>query len=63
MTIAGNYALTGESDSAFQWLEKAFDARTAQLLHIPFHPHFDSLHSDPRFAALMQRIGIPRAAE
>jgi tetratricopeptide (TPR) repeat protein len=61
--IAEWYAEAGEHDSAFEWLEKAFDVRTAQILHTPASPFLDSLHSDPRFDALMQRIGIPQSTE
>jgi tetratricopeptide (TPR) repeat protein len=63
MTIAECYALAGESDPAFQWLERAFEIRSASLLHAPASPQFESLLADPRFEALMQRIGIPRAVE
>jgi len=63
LDIAEFYAAAGENDLAFEWLEKAFDARSAQLLHAPFHPRFDPIRSDPRFEALMQRIGIPGAVE
>ena len=63
MTIAGCYAWAGEADSAFQWLERAFDTHSASLLHIHASPEFVFLHSDPRFEALMQRIGIPRFSE
>jgi tetratricopeptide (TPR) repeat protein len=63
MIIAACYAWAGETDSAFQWLERAFDNRSASLLHIHASPEFESLHSDPRFVALMRRIGIPRFTE
>ena len=63
LDIAELYAWAGENDLAFEWLEKAFDVRSAQLLHAPFNPRFLSLRSDPRFEALMQRVGIPGAVE
>jgi TolB-like protein len=63
LDIAECYAWAGENDSAFQWLEKAYNARSAMLLHTPASPHFDPIHSDPRFDALMQRIGIPRGSK
>jgi len=63
LDVAVCAAAAGENDLAFEWLEKAFDARSAQLLHAPFHPRFDSIRADPRFEALMQRIGIPGAVE
>jgi serine/threonine-protein kinase len=63
LTIAECYAWAGENDAAFQWLENAYDVRSAQLLHIPYSPHFERLRSDPRFGALMRRIGIPGGTE
>lgn len=63
LVIAEYYAWAGENDAAFEWLDKAYEARHAQLLHTPFSPRFDDLRSDPRFEALMQRIGIPLEIE
>ena len=63
LAVAEYYAMAGENDAAFEWLERVYEARYPQLLHTPFDPHFDSLHSDPRFGALMERIGIPRVRE
>ena len=40
----------GNKDQAFDWLEKAFAERSADLVHINGDPRFDSLRSDPRFA-------------
>jgi TolB-like protein/Tfp pilus assembly protein PilF len=49
----------GEKDQAFQWLEKAREARDARLTNIRVHPAFDPLRSDPRFDALLRRAGFP----
>ncbi len=57
--IAAIYAGLGEKDAAFEWLEKAFQERTSFLAYFKFHPTFDNLHGDPRFDALVKRIGIP----
>jgi hypothetical protein len=59
MVIARYYAAAGDADPAFVWLERAFEKRTPQLLHMPFDPRFDSIRSDPRYRELMQRIGLP----
>jgi len=57
--IAQIHALLGESDEAFSWLEKALQNRDGGLTLIKVLPFFDSLHSDPRFADLLRRIGLP----
>jgi adenylate cyclase len=50
----------GETDLAFEWLQKAFEARDWQMALLKVEPAFDSLRSDPRFAALVERVGLPR---
>jgi serine/threonine-protein kinase len=48
----------GNRDAAFSELEKAFEERSGWLMFLRVDPRFDSLHSDPRFHALLQRIGL-----
>jgi tetratricopeptide (TPR) repeat protein len=50
----------GETDRAFEWLEKAFEARDWQMVLLNVEPLFDAVRSDPRFAALVERVGLPR---
>ncbi len=57
-TIAGQYALLGEKDKAFELLENAYRQR-ARLSNIKVSPEFDSLRSDPRFVELLKRVGLP----
>jgi tetratricopeptide (TPR) repeat protein len=57
-SAAGDYALLGDKDAAFAALNKAFSMRTG-VLFIKIDPGYDSLHSDPRFADLVHRIGLP----
>jgi serine/threonine-protein kinase len=52
-------AAAGERDAALAWLEKAHALRLPQLLHVPGDPAFDGMREDPRFEALMRKIGIP----
>jgi serine/threonine-protein kinase len=58
-SIAIIYAALGDKDLAFDWLEKAAKARDVMLARLKVDPRFDSLRSDPRFADLERRIGIP----
>jgi tetratricopeptide (TPR) repeat protein len=58
--VALIYTGLGEKDRAFEWLDKAFQDRTARLFNIQVHPDFAILRKDPRFAALVQRIGLPK---
>jgi TolB-like protein/DNA-binding winged helix-turn-helix (wHTH) protein/Tfp pilus assembly protein PilF len=58
-TIAGNYALLGERDSAFTWLERAFREREGKLIFLPVDEQWDTLRSDARFRDLARRMGLP----
>ena len=57
--VAAIHAALGDREQAFQSLEKAYDDRSSWLSRIKVDPVFDSLHSDPRFTNLVQRIGLP----
>ena len=57
--ISGIYAGLGERDQAFAWLEKAYQERQPSLTLIGVEAVFDPLRSDPRFAALLRRVGLP----
>jgi serine/threonine protein kinase/tetratricopeptide (TPR) repeat protein len=56
--IAVVYAGLGDNDQAFQYFEKAFDDRYFLMIWMNSDPRFDNLRADPRFANLMQRIGL-----
>jgi serine/threonine-protein kinase len=58
--IAAVYSGLGDKDQAFLWLQKACNAKVPDILNLKVMPQFDSLHSDPRFEPLLQRIGIPQ---
>lgn len=56
--IAVTYAGLGEDDQCFEWLEKAYEQRHDFLLDISVDPRLENLHSDPRFYALLERMGF-----
>ena len=53
------YAGLGDKDKAFEWLEKAYQERSDSLAWFRNDPESKSLQSDPRFAALMRKVGFP----
>jgi tetratricopeptide (TPR) repeat protein len=61
--IAMVHIALGETDRAFEWLEKAIDARDWQMGLLNVEPAFDPLRSDQGFAALVERVGLPRQAD
>jgi serine/threonine protein kinase len=58
--IAEVYIGLGERDQAFFWLGKAIEERDGWLVHFRGDPRYDPLRSDPRFADLLRRIGLPQ---
>lgn len=56
--IAIAYAGLGDKDSAFQWLEQAYETRDKGLLFLRIDPCLDPLRSDPRFTDLLKRVGL-----
>ena len=59
LNIAFIFANLGDNDKAFYWLNRAFDERESRLGNMKSSPNFDPLRSDPRFAELMKRVGLP----
>ncbi len=54
------YAGLGDKEQAFAWLQKAYEERDSSwLLDVNLDPRFDDLRSDPRFADLVRRVGLP----
>jgi len=46
-------------EETFATLERALNERADYLVFLKVDPRFDWLHGDPRFADLVQRIGLP----
>jgi hypothetical protein len=63
VTLAKLYVHAGEPEPALVWLEKAYQHRQPQILHVRAMPAFDELHSIPEFQDLLRRIGFPEAAQ
>jgi tetratricopeptide (TPR) repeat protein len=53
------YRRVHRTDEVFAWLNKACDERSVWMIWLKVDPALDSLRSDPRYARLMQRVGLP----
>ena len=49
-----------EKGSAFEWLEKAYQERSSWLVSLKVEPILDGLRSDPRFTALLEKVGLEK---
>ena len=59
--MAAIYAGLGDKDQAFAYLDRAYSERSALLvLYLPNDSRMDSLRSDPRYAELVRKIGLPQ---
>jgi tetratricopeptide (TPR) repeat protein len=58
--IAELYADLGDNDQAFRWLNTAYQERDWLLLGLKTDFLLDPLHSDPRFAELVRKVGLPQ---
>jgi tetratricopeptide (TPR) repeat protein len=60
LPIAWVYASLGDADRAFEWIDTAVEDRESMLLGIKHAPIiFAPLRKDPRYDALVRRIGFP----
>ena len=57
-SLALIYTGLDQQDRALNELELAYDQRELRLLNLKMHPRFGSLRSNPRFKALIERIGL-----
>jgi TolB-like protein/Tfp pilus assembly protein PilF len=56
--VALAYAHRGQHDLSFEWLERAYDEHDDELTEVRMYPAFDRMHADPRWEALLEKIGI-----
>jgi Tfp pilus assembly protein PilF len=55
---AGLYVTLGERDSAFEWLEKAYQERRGWLAYLKIEPMLDGLRADSRFHRFLERMRL-----
>ena len=57
--IAEVYAVRGETDKAFEWLQISFDNHDTGMLALLVDPLLDGVRTDPRYKALVAKMNFP----
>ena len=60
LKIALNCVFAGANSEALDWLERAVDDRTPWLPELKIDPMWDGVRSQPRFVALLKKIGLEK---
>jgi hypothetical protein len=58
--LATIYAGLGEKDEAFRLLEKGYREHSGAMPYLAVDPFWYGLRSDPRYADLLRRMGLPQ---
>ena len=56
--VAEVHAVRGETDTAFEWLERAYLERDVGLAYANTSPRLRTLHRDARWAAFLVKVGL-----
>ena len=62
MRVAMIYLKLGERDKAIAYLERCFAEHSGDLIFLRIEPCFDPIRNDPRFQAMVRRVGFPPPA-
>ena len=60
LALAAGYNFLGETGKALDWLEKAVDEHTFQVLFVKTQPAWEKAHSEPRFRAVLRKMRLER---
>ncbi|MBT8132021.1 MAG: hypothetical protein KJO35_07115, partial [Gammaproteobacteria bacterium] len=56
--VAAIYSRRGDLDNAFAALERGYEIRDPGLTYIQLHTAFDPIRDDPRYDALINKMGF-----
>jgi TolB-like protein/Tfp pilus assembly protein PilF len=56
--VAEAYSVRGETDLAFEWLERAYNQRDAGLSETKIDPRLRFLHADPQWGTFLRKMGL-----
>jgi tetratricopeptide (TPR) repeat protein len=58
IALAGLFAISGDADKAFEWLERSRREPGGFTPTILLEPWFDNIRSDPRFVEFRRKLGL-----
>ncbi len=58
-TFAMIYSQMGEIDTAFEWLDKAYEDQEVEMYWLKVEPPFEPLRGDPRWQVILYKVGFP----
>jgi len=61
MDFAGKYGQLGRKEETIRYLEESYRERSPGLVDVQNDPNFDFVHSDPRYRAIVRKMGLPPA--
>lgn len=56
--IASIFASLHEVDSAFEWLDRAYDEHDQTMVLVKVHPRLDPLRTDVRWGEILERMRL-----
>ena len=56
--ISSLYAIRGDADATFLWLERAYQQRDSGLMYSNALPFFDPVKHDPRWSPFLKKMGL-----
>jgi len=59
MALGGMATASGHRNEAIHYLQEMLDQHNTDLVFLKQDPRYDSLHSDPRYQAIVKAIGLP----
>jgi len=60
ISLAETCSVMGEKTEAFEFLEMAYQERAGLLIFLDAYPNFRNISTDPRYADLLRRMGLPQ---
>jgi tetratricopeptide (TPR) repeat protein len=61
MNFASTYGQLGRKEETIRYLEESYRERSPDLVFVQNDPNFDFVHSDPRYRAIIKKMGLPPA--
>ncbi|MDA4123642.1 MAG: hypothetical protein OK456_10730 [Thaumarchaeota archaeon] len=52
------YCVLGEDDRCFEWLNRAYNEHDASIMLLNIEPNLERIRGDPRFLALLEKVGL-----